>query len=103
MTCCPPVVTSSSSGSTAVPSAAMTSTMQSLSAASPSVGPYCRARAAPSAAILAAKAATSSAGKVDVSGRPPASEMTSGRSVMAIRSRMAEEVMTWVRAAKSAA
>ena len=44
-----------------------------------------------------------SAGKVDVSGSPPASEMTSGRSVMAMRSRMAEEVMTCVRAAKSAA
>ena len=36
-------------------------------------------------------AAKFSAGKVDVSGRPPASEMTSGRSVIAIRSRIAED------------
>jgi len=39
------------------------------------------------------------AGKVDVSGRPPASEITSGRAVTAIRSRIAEERITPVRAA----
>jgi hypothetical protein len=38
-----------------------------------------------------------------VSGSPPASEMTSGRSVIAMRSRMAEDFMTFVRDAKSAA
>ena len=38
-----------------------------------------------------------SAGNVDVSGSPPASEMTSGRSVIAMRSRMAEDFMTCVR------
>ena len=43
-----------------------------------------------------------SAGKVEVSGSPPASEMTSSRSVSAIRSRMAEDFMTLVRSAKSA-
>ena len=45
-------------------------------------------------------AASVSGGKVDVSGRPPASEITSGRAVTAMMSRMAEDVMTRVRAAK---
>ncbi len=36
-------------------------------------------------------------GKVEVSGRPPASEITSGRAVIAIRSRIAEERITRVR------
>ena len=47
-------------------------------------------------------AAKLSAGKVDVSGRPPASEITSGRSVIAIRSRIAEDFISRVRAANSA-
>jgi hypothetical protein len=34
-----------------------------------------------------------------VSGRPPASEITSGRAVTAIRSRIAEDFMTLVREA----
>jgi len=38
-----------------------------------------------------------------VSGRPPASEMTSGRAVIAIRSRIAEERITLVRLANSPA
>jgi hypothetical protein len=38
-----------------------------------------------------------------VSGSPPASEMISGRSVIAMRSRIAEDFMTFVREAKSAA
>ena len=38
-----------------------------------------------------------------VSGSPPASEMTSGRAVIAIRSRMAEDFMPWVRRANSPA
>ncbi len=103
MTCWPPVVTSTSSGSTGVSSAAITSAMHSFVCAIPSVGAYCSARAAPVAAILAVSAASDSAGKVEVSGSPPASEMTSGRSVMAIRSRMAEDFMTFVREANSAA
>ena len=37
------------------------------------------------------RAAKISGGKVEVSGRPPASEITSGRAVIAIRSRIAEE------------
>ena len=41
--------------------------------------------------------------EVEVSGRPPASEITSGRAVIAIRSRIAEQRMTFVRAAKSPA
>jgi hypothetical protein len=44
-------------------------------------------------------AAKVSGGNVLVSGSPPASEITSGRAVTAIRSRMAEDFMTLVRAA----
>jgi hypothetical protein len=64
------------------------------------VGPYCSAFAAESAATTLMIFARSSAGNVEVSGRPPASEMTSGRSVIAIRSRMAEERRACVRDAK---
>ena len=42
-------------------------------------------------------AANVSGGKVEVSGRPPASEITSGRAVIAIRSRIADERI-WLRA-----
>ena len=42
-------------------------------------------------------------GSVVVSGSPPASEMTSGRAVIAIRSRIAEDFMTCVRRANSPA
>ena len=73
--------------------------MQALVSSNPSVGPYCRASAEDSRAIRAICAAKLSEGKVDVSGRPPASEITSGRAVIAIRSRIAEERMTWVRRA----
>jgi hypothetical protein len=38
-----------------------------------------------------------------VSGRPPANEMTSGRSLIAIRSRVADDVITRVRAENSPA
>ncbi len=48
-------------------------------------------------------AAKVSGGNVEVSGRPPASEITSGRAVIAIRSRMADEVITRVREANSPA
>ena len=103
MTCWPPVVTSTSSDSTIVPSAAMTSAMQLLTAANPSVGPYWSALAALSAAIFAVIAARLSGGNVVVSGSPVASEMTSARSVSAMMSRMAEDFMTFVRAANKAA
>ena len=73
--------------------------MQSLSSSSPSVGPYCSASAALSTATCAISAAKSSAGKVLVSGSPPASEMTSGWAVTAIRSRIAEDFMPCVRRA----
>ena len=53
ITCWPPVVTITFAGSTSVPSAAITSTMQSTVAAIPSVGPYCSARAVDSAATCA--------------------------------------------------
>ena len=61
------------------------------------------ARAEASAATRAIRAATSSAGNVVVSGSPPASEMISGRAVIAIMSRMAEDFMPCVRRAKSPA
>ena len=74
--------------------------MQSLVSSKPSVGPYCSASAADSWAIRVICAAKLCGGKVEVSGRPPASEITSGRAVIAIRSRIAEERITVVRSAK---
>ena len=103
MTCWPPLVTRTSCGSTWVPSAAITSTIASRAADVPPVGPYCRARAEASAATPLISLAISSAGNVLVSGSPPASEMTSGRSVSAMRSRIAELFITRVRDAKSPA
>ncbi len=102
ITCCPPVVTITSVGSIGVRSAAITSTMQSTVAAIPSVGPYWSARAVESAATTDISFAYSSGSNVDVSGRPPASEITSGCSVSAIISRIAELFMPRVRAANSA-
>ncbi len=82
-----------------MPSAPITSTMQSTVSAKPSVGPYWSASAVDSWAIRVIWAAKVPAGKVEVSGSPPASEITSGRAVIAIRSRIAEERMTPVRSA----
>jgi hypothetical protein len=48
-------------------------------------------------------AAKVSGGNVLVSGRPPASEITSGRAVIAMRSRIADDRIWRVRFAKSAA
>src|SRR5919112_813612 len=45
ITCWPPAVTSRSSISTCMPSAAITCAMHSLTSSSPSVGPYCSSRA----------------------------------------------------------
>ena len=67
------------------------------------MGPYCSALAQDSAAIRCATAAKVSGGKVLVSGSPPAREITSGRAVTAIRSRMADDFMTLVRVANSPA
>src|SRR5687767_2905824 len=53
--------------------------------------------------MRAATAAKVSGGKVDVSGRPPASEITSGRAVTDMMSRIAEDRITRVRAANSPA
>ena len=103
ITCWPPVVTITSSGSTRMPSAAITAAMQSLVSGSPSVGPYWRALAHDSAAMRWVTAAKVSGGNVLVSGRPPASEMTSGRAVTAIRSRIADDFITLVRDANRAA
>ena len=73
--------------------------MHSLVSSNPSVGPYWSASAEDSCAIFVICAAKVSGGKVEVSGRPPASEITSGRAVIAIRSRIAEERITCVRLA----
>ena len=86
-----------------MPSASITCTMHSFRASSPSVGPYCSAAALESTATRAISAAKSSAGNVLVSGRPPASEITSGRAVTAIRSRIADDVIDCVRFANSPA
>ena len=82
-----------------MPSAAITCMIGPLTSSRPSVGPYWSARAVSSAPTRAISALKSSAGKVVVSGRPPASEITSGRAVTAIRSRIAEDFMTCVRRA----
>jgi hypothetical protein len=103
ITCWPPVVTIVSSRSSGIPSAAITSAMQSFVSSRPSVGPYWSASAHDSAAMREATAAKVSGGNVLVSGSPPASEITSGRAVTAIRSRMADDFMTLVREAKSPA
>ena len=84
-------------------SAAITWTMHSFSSSSPSVGPYWSAAGALSTATRAISAAKSSAGNVLVSGRPPASEITSGWAVTAMRSRIAEDFIPWVRRANSPA
>jgi hypothetical protein len=70
-----------------------------LTDACPSVGPYWRAFAVDAAATRDMIAAYDSGGKVEVSGSPPASEMTSGRSVIAMRSRMADDRIPRVRSA----
>lgn len=95
-------MTITSSASTSVPSAAITSRMHCTVAAIPSVGPYCSARAVDSAATRDISIAYSSGANVLVSGRPPASEITSGRSVSAIISRIAELFIPRVRVANSA-
>ena len=71
--------------------------MQRRTSSSPSVGPYCSAAALESTATRDISIAKSSAGNVVVSGRPVASEMTSGRAVTAIMSRIAEDVIPRVR------
>ena len=86
-----------SSISTSVPSAAITWTMQRRTSSSPSVGPYWSAAALDSTATRDISQAKSSAGNVVVSGRPVASEITSGRAVTAIMSRIAEDVIPRVR------
>ena len=73
--------------------------MQSLVSSKPSVGPYWSASADDSWAIWSSARRSVPGGKVEVSGRPPASEITSGRAVIAIRSRIADERITRVRAA----
>ena len=87
-----------------MPSAAMTSAMQLLRLGEPLGGPVLeRLGAGLRGDPRSRRRRTSRAGRCDVSGSPPASEITSGRAVTAIRSRMAEDVMTRVREANSPA
>ena len=97
------MVTRTSPGSTPTPCHSITWAIASRVEASPFVGPYWSARAESSRATWPMTRAISSGGKLAVSGSPPASEITSGCSVIAIRSRITEEVITRVREAKSAA
>ena len=83
-----------------MPSAPITWRMQSTVSSNPSVGPYCSASATDSWAMRVICAAKLFGGKVEVSGRPPASEITSGRAVIDIRSRIADDRITPVRSAK---
>ena len=92
-----------SSGSGLISSAAMTSQITARVSSKPSVGPYWSALALDSWAIRVICAAKDSGGNVDVSGKPPASEITSGREVISIRSRIADERITRVRCANSPA
>ena len=92
-----------SPGSGRMSSARITSSITSRVSANPSVGPYWSAFALDSWAIRVICAANESGGNVEVSGSPPASEMTSGREVISIRSRIAEERITVVRCANSPA
>ena len=82
MACWPPVVTITSSGSGAIPSAAITPQMADFIASNPSVGPYWSASADDSWAIRVIWAAKVSGGKVEVSACPPA-----GRSPRAVPDR----------------
>ena len=77
-------------------------TMHSLTGCSPSVGPYCSAAAVAPSAMRSIAAMNRRGSKSEVSGSPPASEMMSGRSVTAIRSRITEERIRPVRVANSA-
>ena len=85
-----------SSGSVSMSSAAITPLIASRTPRRPSLGPYWSACAVGTEPIRRMNSAGS---KVEVSGSPPASEITSGRSVTAIRSRIAEERITCVRLA----
>jgi hypothetical protein len=72
----------------------MKAASRARSAGSPSVVEYCSARVASGPAITAAKAAPSpSTSNVSGAGRPPASEITSGRIAIWSNSRTGEE---WV-------
>src|SRR5660398_241206 len=77
----------------------MTSAMSSIRTSKPSVGPYWRDSARFSLDISAFMRSKRSCGKLSVAGRPPARDITSGRAVRLIRSRMADDRMTPVRSA----
>src|SRR5680860_1203531 len=77
----------------------MTSAMSSFRKSKPSVGPYWRDSARFSLDISAFMRSKRSCGKLSVAGRPPARDITSGRAVRLIRSRMADDRMTPVRSA----
>ena len=100
MACWPPLVTMTSSTRARAPSAAMISTMRSRSSSRPSVGPYCSAEARWSRAMTSCTSSKISRSNDSVLGKPPASEMISGRSDSDMRSRIADETMPEAREAK---
>ena len=82
-----------------MPSSLITSQIASRSTGSPWPEPYCMARR-PSVRIRSCKALpTTSRGRSEMFGMPPARETTSGRLATANSARMAEAVIPWVRAA----
>ena len=102
MACWPPLVTMMSSTRARAPSWAITSTMRSRSSAIPSVGPYCSDEARWSRATTSMTSSNVARSNASVLGKPPASEMMSGRSDRDIRSRMTDDTIPAAREAKRA-
>src|SRR5690606_20168554 len=95
--CCEPVVTSTREAGMRAPPRLSRSAIHSRSGPKPSVGPYWSAACGASRSTFAVASRMRSTGKVAGDGRPPAKEMTSGRSVTLRISRMAELVSAWAR------
>ena len=92
-------MTVTSSGCAVMPSSFITSQIASRSTGSPWPDPYCMARR-PSVTTRSCSALpTTSSGRSEMLGMPPASETTSGRLATENSARMTEAVMPWVRAA----
>ena len=100
MACWPPLVTMMSSTPARAPSWAITSTMRSRSSRRPSVGPYWSAEARWSRLTASTTSSNTRRSNDSVLGKPPASEMISGRSDSDMRSRMTDDTMPEAREAK---
>ena len=82
-----------------MPSSAITSQICSRSRGSPWPEPYCSATGPCWATRSAIALPTTSSGRPEMFGIPPASETTSGRLATANSARISEAVIPWVRAA----